>query len=47
MKARKGRRRKRLLKELKKKRGYWELNEEALDGTVFRTRCGKEYGMNK
>lgn len=30
------RRRKRLLDDLKEKRGWWELKEEALDRTVWR-----------
>jgi hypothetical protein len=29
---------------LKEKRGYWELKEEALDRTVWRTRFGIGYG---
>jgi hypothetical protein len=39
-----GRRRKQLLKDLKKRRGYWKLKEEALDCTVWRTRFGRGYG---
>jgi hypothetical protein len=38
------RRRKQLLDELKEKRGYWKLKGEALDGTLWRTRCGRGYG---
>ena len=29
---------------VKEKRGYWKLKEEALDRTVWRTRCGRDYG---
>jgi hypothetical protein len=39
-----GRRRKQLLDDLKKKRGYWKLKEEALDRTPWRTHFGKGYG---
>jgi hypothetical protein len=39
-----GRRRKQLLDNLKKKRGYWKLKEEALDHTLWRTRFGRGYG---
>jgi hypothetical protein len=39
-----GRRCKQLLDGLKEKRGYWKLNEEALDRAVWRTRCGRGYG---
>jgi hypothetical protein len=34
------RRRKQLLDDLKEKRGYWKLKEEALDRTVWQTRFG-------
>jgi hypothetical protein len=44
MTGRRGRRRKQLLDDLKEKRGYWELKEEALDRTVWRTRFGRGYG---
>ena len=40
---RKGRRRTQLLDDLDKKREYWKLNHEALDGTVCRKR---DYGMD-
>jgi hypothetical protein len=36
-----GRRHKQLLDDLKEKRGYWKLKEEALDCTVWRTRFGR------
>jgi hypothetical protein len=42
--GRRGRRRKQLLDDLKEKTGYWELKEEALDRTVWRTRFGRAYG---
>ena len=40
MTGREGRRRKHQLDDLKETRGYWKLNEEALDRTVWGTRCG-------
>jgi hypothetical protein len=40
--ARRGRRHKQLLDDLKEKRGYWKLKEEALDGTMWRTRFGRQ-----
>jgi len=40
---RRGRRRKQLLDDLKEKRGYWKLKEEALDRTVRRIRFGRGY----
>ena len=36
-----GRRSKQLLDDLKEERRYWELKEEALDYTVWRTRFGR------
>jgi hypothetical protein len=39
-----GRRRKQLLDDLKEKRRYGELKEEALDRTLWRTRFGRGYG---
>jgi hypothetical protein len=44
MTGRRGRRRKQLLDDLKEKRGYWKLKEEALERTVWRTRFGRGYG---
>jgi hypothetical protein len=41
MMGKRGRRRKQLLDDLKEKRRYWELKEEALDRTLWRTRFGK------
>jgi hypothetical protein len=38
------RRRKQLLDDLKEKKGYWKLEVEALDRTVWRTRFGSGYG---
>ena len=37
---RRGRRRKKLLDDLKDRRGYSHLKEEALDGTMWRHRFG-------
>ena len=42
---RQGRRCKRLLDDLKETRIYWELKEEALDRTLWRTRFGSGYGL--
>jgi hypothetical protein len=44
MTGRRGRRRKQPLDDLKKKRRYWKLKEEALDRTLWRTRFGRGYG---
>ena len=44
MKGRRGSRCKQLLNDLEEKRGYWKLNEEALDRTVWRTRFRRGYG---
>jgi hypothetical protein len=38
-----GRRRK-VLDDLEEKRRYWNLKEEALDRTLWRTSFGKDYG---
>jgi hypothetical protein len=38
------RRRKQLLADLKEKRRYWKLKEEALDHTLWRTHFGRGYG---
>jgi hypothetical protein len=43
MKGRQRRRRKQLLGDLKEKRSYWILKEEALDRTMWRTRFGRGY----
>jgi hypothetical protein len=42
MTGRRGRRRK--LDDLKEKKRYWKLKEEALDRTLWRTRFGRGYG---
>jgi hypothetical protein len=44
MMGRQGRRHKQLLDDLKEKRKYWKLKEEALDRTLWRTRFGKGCG---
>jgi len=41
---RRGRRRRKLLDDLKDRRGYCQLKEEALDRTVWRNRFGKGFG---
>ena len=41
---RRGRRRKKLLEDLKDKRGYCQLKEEALDRTMWRNRFGRGFG---
>ena len=41
---RRGRRRKKLLDDLKDRRGYYHLKEEALDRTVWRNRFGRGVG---
>jgi hypothetical protein len=44
MKGRRRIRRKQLLDDLKIKRSYWKLKEEALYRTVWKTRFGRGYG---
>jgi hypothetical protein len=44
MTGRRGSRRKQLLDDLKEKKSYWKLEEEALDLTLWRTRFGRGYG---
>jgi hypothetical protein len=44
MRGRRGRSRKQPLDDLKEKRRYWKLKEEALDRTMWRTRFGRGYG---
>jgi hypothetical protein len=44
MTGRRGRRLKQLLDNLKEKRRYWKLKEEALDRTLWRTHFGRGYG---
>jgi hypothetical protein len=41
---RRGRRRRKLLDDLKESRGYCHLNEEALDRTVWRAGFGRDFG---
>ena len=41
---RQGRRRKKLLDDLKDRRGYSHLKEEALDRTIWRNRFGRGFG---
>ena len=41
---RRGRRRKKLLDDLKDRRGYSHLKEEALDRTMWRNRFGRSFG---
>jgi hypothetical protein len=42
--VRRGRRCKQVLGDLRKKRGYWKLKEDALDHTLWRTRFRRGYG---
>jgi hypothetical protein len=42
--GRRGRRRRKLLDELKERRGYSHLKEEVLDRTMWRTRFGRDFG---
>ena len=42
--GRRGTRRRRLLDDLKERRGYSHLKEEALDRTMWRARFGKGFG---
>ena len=44
MTGRQGRRRRKLLDDLKERRGYSHLKEEALDHTMWRARFGKGFG---
>ena len=44
MTRRRGRRRKKLLDDLKDKRGYSHLKEEAVDHTMWRNRFGRGAG---
>jgi hypothetical protein len=43
--GRRGRRSKKLLDELKERRGYYHLKEEALDRTMWRARFGRGFGL--
>jgi hypothetical protein len=42
--GRQGRRRRKLLDDLKERRGYSQLKEEALDRTMWRVRFGRGFG---
>jgi hypothetical protein len=42
--GRQGRRRRKLLDDLKERRGYSHLKEEALDCTMWRARFGRSFG---
>jgi hypothetical protein len=44
MTGRRGRRRKKLLDDLKERRRYWNFKEEALGRTLWRIRYGRLYG---
>ena len=44
MTGRQGRRRRKLLDDLKKRIGYSYLKEEALDRTIWRARFGRGFG---
>jgi len=44
MTRRRGRRRKKLLDDLKDRRGYCQLKEEALDRTMWRNPFGRGFG---
>jgi hypothetical protein len=44
VKARRGRRRRNLLDDLKESRGYSNLKEEALDRTMWTARFGRGFG---
>ena len=44
MTGRYGRRRRKLLDDLKERRGYCHLKEESLDRTVWRARFGRGFG---
>ena len=42
--GRRGRRRRKLLDDLKERRGYSHLKEEDLGRTIWRARCGRGFG---
>jgi hypothetical protein len=44
MTGRQGRKRRKLLDDLKERRGYSHLKEEALDRTIWRARFGRGFG---
>ena len=43
--GRQGRKRRKLLDDLKERRGYSQLKEEAVDCTVWRARVGRGFGL--
>jgi hypothetical protein len=45
VKGRRGRKRRKLLDDLRERRGYLHLKEEALDRTVWRARFGRGFGL--
>jgi hypothetical protein len=45
VRGRRGRRRRKLLDDLKERRGYSHLKEEALDRTMWRARFGRSFGL--
>ena len=44
VRVRQGKRYKLLQGDLKEKRGYWKMKQEALDRTLWRTRYGRGFG---
>ena len=44
MRGSRGRRRRKLLDDLKERRGYCDLKEEAVDRTVWRAGFGRSFG---
>jgi hypothetical protein len=44
VRGRQGRRRRKLLDDLKERRGYSNLKKEALDRTMWRARFGRNFG---
>jgi len=44
VKRRRGRKRRKLLDDLKERRGYSQLKEEALDRAMWRARFGRGFG---
>jgi hypothetical protein len=44
VRGRRERRRRKLLDDLKERRGYSRLKEEALDRTMWRSRFGRDFG---
>ena len=47
MTGRRGRRCRKLLNDLKERRGYCHLKEEALDGTMCTARFGRGFGLGR